>query len=684
MTRRISIGVVIAVVAAVVASVAFGFWSSTGTASASATTQTFTAPGNPQATVSGGGSSVGVSWTAAKLSDGTTAATGYYVTRTNVATSATSNACGSPGSPLPGSTLSCTDPAAPAGSYTYAITALYHSWTARSASTGQVTVSAGSIALSPGTGNVGSSTAVSGSGFPASSSVTITYDGTTVASASAGTTGSFSGANFTIPASTAGGHTVTATVSGASASATFTVTPHITLSPATGVAGTTATITGTGFAASKTVTASFGGAAVTLSGGTTTAAGSFSAGYMVPNQAPGAKPVVATDASGDTDTASFTIPTPSITLAPTTGHVGDSVSVSGSNFPAGSSVGATLGGSSVSVGGTTTTSSTGSFSGATFTVPAATAGGKSVQFTASGQSASATFTVTPAITLTPASGFAGSSDSIAGTGFAANSTITATFGGAAVTLSGTTTTSASGSFSAATYAVPNQPLGSKSVIVTDGSTNSTTATFVLHQASFVIDAPPTTVTAGSSFNLALRAILDGATDATYTGNHALTIAGASNSPNGSTPTTPTSATFTNGGATVPITLVKAGSETLTIGDGLRSVTGSLGVNSAGVQLAWDRGCPATITKNATTTFTVGVPNDAFGNTFRRSGGLTVTISSTNASNFPITGSPLTITDGPANNAFSVAESGANKTTTLSMTVGSPFTAPPACVVNSSN
>ena len=248
MRARISIGILVAVVAAAVASVAFGFWSSTGAASASASTQTFTAPGNPQAAASGGGSTVGVSWTAAKLSDGTTAATGYYVTRTNVATSSSSDACGSSASPLPAGALSCTDSSAPAGTYSYAVTAVYHSWTARSASTGQVTVASGSISLSPSTGNVGSTTSVSGSGFPASSSVTVTYDGSTVATASTSSTGSFSGATFPVPASTAGGHTITATVSGTSSSAMFTVTPHITLSPATAVAGTSATINGTGFA----------------------------------------------------------------------------------------------------------------------------------------------------------------------------------------------------------------------------------------------------------------------------------------------------------------------------------------------------------------------------------------------------------------------------------------------------
>jgi hypothetical protein len=81
------------------------------------------------------------------------------------------------------------------------------------------------------------------------------------------------------------------------------------------------------------------------------------------------------------------------------------------------------------------------------------------------------------ITLNPTSGGAGSSDSISGSGFAPNSTITATFGGSSVTLGGITKTDGSGSFSGATYTVHGDAAGSYSVVVSDGSSHTATATY---------------------------------------------------------------------------------------------------------------------------------------------------------------------------------------------------------------
>ena len=70
-----------------------------------------------------------------------------------------------------------------------------------------------------------------------------------------------------------------------------------------------------------------------------------------------------------------------ISLSPTSGHVGDSVTVSGSGFAASSDITATFDGSPVTLSVTTNTDSSGSFSGATFTVPTSTAGDQSVVVT---------------------------------------------------------------------------------------------------------------------------------------------------------------------------------------------------------------------------------------------------------------------------------------------------------------
>src|SRR5205807_2163730 len=136
--------------------------------------------------------------------------------------------------------------------------------------------------------------------------------------------------------------------------------------------------------------------------------------------APGAHTVAVTDGSSNSASAQYTINTPSIGLSPSSGNVGASVTLSGSNFPASSSItathdsggltlcrtttttasgaipsGATFNSSSVTLGGTTTTDSNGSFSAATYTVPGLAAGSYTVAVTdASSNSGSASYTVT--------------------------------------------------------------------------------------------------------------------------------------------------------------------------------------------------------------------------------------------------------------------------------------------------
>ena len=83
------------------------------------------------------------------------------------------------------------------------------------------------IALDPTSGPVGTSVDIAGAGFDPSSNVTITFNGsvinTTPSLITTGAKGTFS-ANFTIPNSTSGDHTVIATQGSNSASKTFTVT----------------------------------------------------------------------------------------------------------------------------------------------------------------------------------------------------------------------------------------------------------------------------------------------------------------------------------------------------------------------------------------------------------------------------------------------------------------------------
>lgn len=124
-------------------------WSSDGSGAGTATVATLAAPGNVNVTAAG--STVDVSWLGVTPPEGVL--DGYTVTRNNGAT--TSPACGTdaavPGSFLPAGTLTCSDNAVPVGTYTYAVTAMFRSWTA-SAQSNSITVTDSTQALSLASG----------------------------------------------------------------------------------------------------------------------------------------------------------------------------------------------------------------------------------------------------------------------------------------------------------------------------------------------------------------------------------------------------------------------------------------------------------------------------------------------------------------------------------------------------
>ena len=343
------------------------------------------------------------------------------------------------------------------------------------------------IALTPTSGAVGSTVTVSGSDFAANSLITVKFDGTTVATPTSTAAGAIpSGVTFTVPSATSGAQTVTVTDAYSnSATATFTIPASISLSPTSGAVGSTVTVTATGMVGSQLVTATFGGTAVTLSATTTTSTGGLSATFTVPASTSGAQTVKLSDGT-NSPTASFTV-TSAISLSPTTGIVGSSVTVTATGM-LGSHAGvtATFGGAAVTLSATTTTS-TGGLS-ATFTVPASTSGAQTVKLSDGTNLPTASFTVTPAITLSPTSGGVYSTVTVSGSGFAASSTITIKFAGTAQTTSpSTVTTSSSGSIpSGVTFTVPSVALGAQTVTATDTYSNSATATFTVTDAPVVV------------------------------------------------------------------------------------------------------------------------------------------------------------------------------------------------------
>ena len=130
----------VAATAALAASVGGSAWAyflSTGTGTASARIGMLSAPGTPSVPATSTGT-VSVEWTASSTSGGAVTPQGYYVTRTSGGT--TSPACGSnPASLITGGT-SCSDTSVPSGTYAYAVTAVYNSWSATSPDSSSVVV----------------------------------------------------------------------------------------------------------------------------------------------------------------------------------------------------------------------------------------------------------------------------------------------------------------------------------------------------------------------------------------------------------------------------------------------------------------------------------------------------------------------------------------------------------------
>jgi hypothetical protein len=143
-------------------------------------------------------------------------------------------------------------------------------------------------------------------------------------------------------------------------------------------------------------------------------------------------------------------------LTPATGPVGQTVSASGSGFPANAAITLKMqiGTSSVVLTtGPCTADSSGAFANCAFTIPRATGGAHNVYASNGTSTASTTFTVTPSITLARgATGTPGSTISATGTGFAASTTVAVTIGG--VTSPTVCTTDVHGSISNCAVTIP--------------------------------------------------------------------------------------------------------------------------------------------------------------------------------------------------------------------------------------
>jgi len=338
------------------------------------------------------------------------------------------------------------------------------------------TVTAG-IVLSPNKGPAGTTVTITGSGFDANAPITVKFDTVTVATTESDGNGAFE-TTFTVPSVSCKDYNVSAMDGVNAYTATFTVILQISISPSSGLPGTTVTITGLGFTPSGYVNIYFDGAYVKRIIATTE--GGISTTYTIPaGTKAGSHEFKAKDLSTniESDPVTFTVPSPDISISPTSGPVGTEVTVSGLGFTPGGSVEIYFDATLMT---TVTATAAGAIpTGTKITVPDTTAGAHKIKAvdTTTGLYDEVDFEVlAPQITLTPNYGFPGDEITVAGSNFKLGATVTIYFAGEQwgdlVTL-----TAGVGSFSVSRI-VPSKLAGVYTVTATDG-VNTASATFTV-------------------------------------------------------------------------------------------------------------------------------------------------------------------------------------------------------------
>ena len=350
-------------------------------------------------------------------------------------------------------------PAYPGGKYAVTVT------TASDNSNIEYFTITSEITVDVTSGQPGSEINVSGTGFKASSRVTILFDTVSLGSVTASASGAFSDATFTIPASAAGKHTIKGKDAlGASPGIAFnTLQPEISLSEESGRVGEQISVSGLGFKPGSSVSILFDSAVI----GTVTASasGGFSRAVVaIPPGSGGRHTMTGRDGINVSAGVDFEV-TQSMTISPLSGAVGDTVNVTGAGFNRKSTV--TVEFDAVPIQMDAVVDASGTFTGS-FEVPEAAAGKHTIRVRDnSGNEDVVTFTAVPKLVITPESGAPASMVKAAGTGFAANAAVGMKYNGVAVVMSPeSVATDSRGSFFA-TFEVPATLPGTYSVEASD-------------------------------------------------------------------------------------------------------------------------------------------------------------------------------------------------------------------------
>lgn len=331
------------------------------------------------------------------------------------------------------------------------------------------------ITLDTVSGRAGNQVKVTGSGFTASSSVTILFDSTTVGTITASSTGAFTSVAITIPTAAAGSHAITASDSaGASPAVTFDMNvASVSFSENSGYIGSQIKVSGSGFLPDASVAILFD--TTSMGTATTGSSGAFTdVTVSVPPGVAGNHKVAGKDTIGTSPEVGFSILPPSISLAQSSSKVGDQIMAGGLGFVPNASVSVLMDGTSF---GSVTADAGGKFANAPITVPSGSRGKHTITAKdTSNTSAGVTFELNQSLVMNPASGTAGSTVTVNGYGFTRSSAVTLDFDGNTQALGATT--DAAGSFSG-NYQVPEAVGGEHIIRVRDNAGSEATAAFTV-------------------------------------------------------------------------------------------------------------------------------------------------------------------------------------------------------------
>lgn len=356
---------------------------------------------------------------------------------------------------------------------------------------------AGTVTVSPASGPVATTIAISGTNFiGATYQITFAY-GTAFSQIIGGGTvvgGAITPTSFIIPEIPGGQYTIRIQTFGdenETRTATFTLTPKITLDKSSGFVGDEVIVDGNGFAASSSTTLYFGTKDVATT--TTNANGKFTAvAFLVPESYNGSHTVKAQDTAGNFVTASFSTGQ-SITINPVTGASGTVATVSGTGFRAKKPITVTFDVLAVTTTPpSVTTNDYGSFT-ATLSVSVIVNGTYKVHATDGTNKASTDFTVMAGTSISPTTteaspGRVGMELEVNGTGFTVGAKVIITYGGKEVA---TATVESNGTFSA-TFSVPPSQHGTHTIVAADPINPANTRQFIFTMES---DPPPIPVPA---------------------------------------------------------------------------------------------------------------------------------------------------------------------------------------------